>query len=431
MPKEEREKKRNRKKNLRILLVLGILFYMIFRSVPFLSASNFKTTTAQEGYIEDKIKASGVIIRDEQVYLSDGEGRVNVVKNEGEKVKAGANIVKLSLNKDNASLKGELEEVNKKIKSLEKVDKGENIQNRDNQKSTHNLANIVDKIQESIAEEDLTEMEALTDSLDCCMGKKKNIDGKDTLSDSSLENLQNKKEEILNKISDNTTNYLSKESGVVSYSIDGLEEIYPIKKIYDFSYDDLNREKLDTKKIKSGDTVKAGEPIFKIMDNLNWYLALKIENIKDIEPLKEGDTVYVSFDPNDNKRVKGQILKINKNKSKASMIIKFDTFFSEYYNYRYVDVDIIKSKYEGLKVPNKSIVKKEGIKGVYIKDIDGIVKFRPVNILGQDDEFTIVDVGDKNKHIMVKGSDEKEKTLKLFDEVIIDSDKVEEGQIID
>lgn len=431
MPKEEREKKRNRKKNLRILLVFGILFYMIFRSVPFLYASNFKTTTAQEGYIEDKIKASGVIIRDEQVYLSDGEGRVNVVKNEGEKVKAGANIVELSLNKDNVSLKGELEEVDKKIKSLEKIDKGENIQNRDNQKSTHNLADIVDKIQENIAEEDLTEMEFLTDSLDCCMGKKKNVDGKDTLSDSSLENLQNKKEEILNKISDNTINYLSKESGVVSYNIDGLEEIYSIKKIYDFSYDDLNQEKLDTKKIKSGDTVKAGEPIFKIMDNLNWYLALKIENIKDIEPLKEGDTVYVSFDSNDSKRVKGQILKINKNKSKASMIIKFDTFFSEYYNYRYVDVDIIKSKYEGLKVPNKSVVKKEGVKGVYIKDISGIVKFRPINILGQDDEFTIVDVGDKNKHIMVKGSDEKKKTLKLFDEVIIDSDKVEEGQIVD
>lgn len=85
-------------------------------------------------------------------------------------------------------------------------------------------------------------------------------------------------------------------------------------------------------------------------------------------------------------------------------------------------------------IPNKSIVEKDGIKGVYIKDISGIVKFRPIKILTSDEEHTIVSEGNgssKTIELEVNGKPQQFKTVQLFDEVFVNGSKLKEGLIID
>ena len=113
------------------------------------------------------------------------------------------------------------------------------------------------------------------------------------------------------------------------------------------------------------------------------------------------------------------------------MVINFNSFFHDHYDKRIVDVELVKSRHEGLKVPIKSISEKDGIKGVYIKDISGIIKFRPIEILGKNEEYAIISSGDKNNNINIKGSDEVVKTVKLFDEILLNNGKIKEGQIVD
>ena len=45
-----------------------------------------------------------------------------------------------------------------------------------------------------------------------------------------------------------------------------------------------------------------------------------------------------------------------------------------------MEVNIIKYKHDGFKIPTRSIVEKDGTKGV-IKGISGIIKFKPIEIL--------------------------------------------------
>ena len=118
-------------------------------------------------------------------------------------------------------------------------------------------------------------------------------------------------------------------------------------------------------------------------------------------------------------------------KKEALVVIKFTNYLYELYEERYLDIELIKNTYEGLKVPNESIVEHDKIKGVFIKDISGIVRFRPVEILARDTQNAIVSEGENGRIKIIKdGKEELVKTLQVFDEIFIDGSQVKEGQLI-
>lgn len=432
MSRKERDKKRSKKKKIRTFFIAFVFIYLIFRSVPALHASTLKTAIVEEGILEDKVKLKGLIIKDERVYSSEGEGKIKLYKKEGERVKLGTKVAQISLIDNNSSLKDELKEVNKKIDSIEKIRKEKKTMESDKDKVNKNANEVLDDIQDSINYENYEKVSDLKEELYVSLGKQKNIDGKNTLASQTLENLKKEKERLTKEIANNTINYISKESGIVSYKIDGIENLYSTQNVLNYDIDDVKKleSQINIKTIKDGAKVNVKDTLFKIVDNHNWYILVQVDNIKTISPLKEGDNINVFID-NDDQKVKGKILKINKKGRQAVMVINFNSFFHDHYDKRIVDVELVKSRHEGLKVPIKSISEKDGIKGVYIKDISGIIKFRPIEILGKNEEYAIISSGDKNNNINIKGSDEVVKTVKLFDEILLNNGKIKEGQIVD
>ena len=150
------------------------------------------------------------------------------------------------------------------------------------------IENIVNEIQESISQGNYEKAEILKDKLSIYDGKFKDIRRDDTLISQSLDNLKEKREEIISQISNNTINYFSKESGILSFNIDGYEEIYSINYKDDYKYSDFKSISNKQRIISNNDNVKVDEPIFKIMDNFEWYMIIKVENIKDISSYEEG-----------------------------------------------------------------------------------------------------------------------------------------------
>ena len=112
------------------------------------------------------------------------------------------------------------------------------------------------------------------------------------------------------------------------------------------------------------------------------------------------------------------------------MIIKFSDKLHDYYNNRFPEVEIIKDKIDGLKIPTKAIIDKDSIKGVYIKDKSGIVKFRPIKIIGEEGNDTYVDSGNSNGNITLESVEKAVQTITLFDEIFINTTNIKEGQII-
>ena len=113
--------RKKRKKKWRIALIGFVFIYLFFRSAPSLFAARFKTILPEKKIIEDKIQTEAIIIKKESLYRSDGEGKIELVANEGERVAVGTRIAKLTLLKDTSTLNQELEELDRKIDMLTKT----------------------------------------------------------------------------------------------------------------------------------------------------------------------------------------------------------------------------------------------------------------------------------------------------------------------
>jgi 5-methylcytosine-specific restriction endonuclease McrBC GTP-binding regulatory subunit McrB len=97
-------------------------------------------------------------------------------------------------------------------------------------------------------------------------------------------------------------------------------------------------------------------------------------------------------------------------------------------------LELIIDVHEGIKINSKALIEKDGLKGVYIKDASNIVKFFPVEILGQDKDVSIIYIGNyvsEDRRRVINISENSYDTIKIFDKIIIEPEKVYEGQIIE
>lgn len=210
--------------------------------------------------------------------------------------------------------------------------------------------------------------------------------------------------------------YTAKQAGIMSRVIDGYESKFSSKNIDKFTVADFKELEVSKTDVNENQELESVQSIFKIIEDQKWYIITKIENEK-LEKLKKGDTVSININKDEDKK-DATIVKIDRSKEDVFVILEMDTHLHDFYKERYVDLRIIKDVYSGLKVPQDSIIEKDGTKGVFIKDISGVVKFRPVSIIKKTQYTTLVEP--------VEG----QTPLKLFDEVFADGNKVKEGQLV-
>lgn len=429
MSRKERELKRKKKKRFQIALISFIFLYLFIRSVPSVFGSAFKTILPESINIEDKVIAEGIIIKKENLYKADAEGKVELIINEGERVAAGSRVANLILLNDTSTLNQELEELDKKIEVLSQTEKDSEIIKDDEEKVEENIEETIYELQNSIIQGDYKNTEILKGKISIYSTKQKDITGENTLISQSLDSLKVKQNEIKEQISNNTISYFPGQAGIVSFKIDNFEEIYSFNHKDNFTYSDFKLVSNKEESVENNKNVKVGDPIFKIIDNFKWYMMIKVDDSKTIDGYKEGDSIVLTSKDIEGE-LKGIIKSIGKEKGKALIQCEFNTDFYDYYDKRFIDVNIIKYKYDGFKIPTKSIVDKDGQKGVYIKDISGIIKFKPVEILKEEDKITYIKSGDKNNEINIKGSDKPLKTVAIFDEILRNTINVKEGMII-
>lgn len=82
------KKRKKRKRRIRALVFIVIIIYFVIRSIPSLVTSFAKTTPAERITYIDNIELEGIVLKDEKVYLSNGE-KAEYTKENGEKVRVG------------------------------------------------------------------------------------------------------------------------------------------------------------------------------------------------------------------------------------------------------------------------------------------------------------------------------------------------------
>lgn len=408
----KRQKNRKRRQTFRTITISFIFLYLILRSAPILIANNAKTILPEKGTLINTISTEGVLIKHETVIKANNNGIVEHSSIEGERIAAGTEVANINSLTDTSSLRQELVQIEESIEALEKSTTETSLLIMEKEKIETVKDDLVLQLQNMIISGQYDKIYILKEQLALYEDKAKDVSFTNTLVGQSLENLIIKKENINEEINKNHIKYYTSHGGIISYNIDGYEEVFLPKEFENYTYDKL---KIDSNiPIDKGyETITIGQPICKVIDNFQWFLALKIEDIKEIEDFKVNNTLKIKFKDSDEEQ-NGKIIAINFSGNKAIIIVELNNMLHNYYNIRFSEVDIIKSKKDGYKIPTEAIIDKNSEQGVYIKDKSGIVKFRKLTIIGQDLNYTYVDVDD----------------IGLFDEIFISPKNIKEGQIL-
>lgn len=336
--------KKHRKKILLLLLVC-VLIYIIYVVVQLIRKPT-DTVYVEMGQIREEEVAVGYIIRDEEVIQGENyKNGIEQIKTEGEKVAKGEAIFRYYSNNE--------ENLVEKIKELdEKIDiameESENLPTSD----TKALEDQIDsKIYDLYEESDLTEIQNNKEEIISNMSKKSKIAGEESPAGSYLKKLIDERSEYENQLTSGEEYIEATKSGIVSYRVDGYEDILTTDDFGKYTKDFL--EELN---LKTGQIIPMSSEAGKIVDNYSCYIVcvLDSEYARDAEV---GDSVTIKLPSG--KEVEASIEYKIIEGEEYILTLKINEGVEELTSYRKISFSIIWWSKSGLKVPNTAISTEE------------------------------------------------------------------------
>ncbi len=321
-----------------ILFIVAAVLYVIIYILPQVTGVLRSSYTAQYGELKTFDKVDGYFVRTEYVYFSEITGAANRYIDENKLVRKGTRIMEVT---PGGEVKAEEDKDKKDAKASE----------------TEKAAD------ESAGEGGNSNVKALDASKkgDAVYSEiRKNVKG-----DQRIE----------------TDDFITQNEGILSYHADGNESIITpenmdkkdkafFQKLSNMSDMNLNN-----------DIVAKTDPVFKIVDRAAWYIICYIPREHE-KRYKEGNRIRILI--NDEKTITGTVQSITDERREKRLTIKTNNYYENFATLRKADIEVITSDVMGLLISNTSIVKKDGKKGVYVRQKTGKYQFVPINVIATD-----------------------------------------------
>lgn len=367
----------NKKKAVFIVLLILIIFYALFL-VAKLVKNPTDTFVVTKGKLTQEETVLGYIAREETVVKGANykNGMVKI-KDEGAKVAKDDSIFRYYS-------VGE-EELKSKIAKLD-VEMQQIMQNEEGAFSSDIklLENQVEKELNAVYEiNSIQKIQEHTKNINSYIAKKAKISGELSPSGSYLKQLLAQRQEYENQLIANSEYIKAPVSGIVSYRVDGLEDVL---KVEDFSK--FNKEFLHNFDLKTGQTVALSEEMGKIINNYQCYIIFNSKS-NEAKNSKVGDTIKIRLQ---NSNVINATIEniINEEDKTKTITIKITKNIEDLISYRKISFDIIWWSEEGYKIPTEAIKEEDG-KSYIIRNRNGYYDKMLIKILKQNDEYCIVE----------------------------------------
>ncbi len=403
-------KNMNKKK---LIIVSGVLAIIVIYAI-YLIIKLIQNPTdifvVKQGTIVEEETAVGYIIREEQVVKGNNykNGMVQI-RAEGEKVAKNDPIFRY-YSEGEEDLNKKIQELDQKINEvLSKV----NVPSGDISALEKRIDEKLDSLQN---ENNLQNIQDSKKSINNDILKKAQIAGELSPSGSYLKKLIDERKEYENKLNSESEYLNAPESGVVSYKVDGYEEVLTPD---DFST--LTEDFLNDLNIKTGEVVASSTESGKIINNFTCYIAAVLDS-EIAKQAELGDEVKLRLPSGD--EVEGSVEYISDEKNKRIIVFKLNEGVEQLISYRKISFDIIWWKTTGKKIPNSAIgyEEKNGNQVAYITRIlAGYTDKIWVKILRENDKYSIVDNYTRSELEELGYSDEEisnRTVLTLYDEIM-------------
>ena len=419
--REDKNTKTKKKFNKKIIIYIAIILVVIyvFYTIYLLIKQPTDVFTLEEGTLYSEETDIGYVIRDEVVIQGENyKNGMEKIKSEGEKVAVNEAVLRY-YTKNEESLKEKIAELDTKIQEA---------MANETDLFTGDMKSLETQIDQKLLEistiNDTTKLEEYKKEINELITKKANIAGDLSPQGSYLKELIEERKNYENELNSGAEYINSSKSGVVSYKVDGLEDVL---KPTEECFSTLTKEYLENLDLKTGKIVPTSEESGKIIDNTYCYIAT-ISHTEEAQNAEVGDKIRVRLPSGS--EVSAEITYILQNDNDRVLILKIEKGVEELISYRKISFDLIWWSETGLKVPNQAIVKENDLAYV-VRNRAGYLSKLLVKVKREGEKYSIVEPYDTEELKELGFSNEEiisYKKVSLYDEVIINPDltKVEE-----
>ena len=373
----ETRKKIEKKKFIMNIIFIIVSLYIIY-AVYLIIKTPTDTITVENGTLTAEESSTGYIIRDETIVKGKNyKNGINQIILEGEKAAKNQTIFRY-YGKEETKLQSQIDEVNEKIqKALEKENlfTSSDIKNLDDQ--------IDSKLQDLKTINDVKNLSEYKKQLSEIMLKKATIAGENSKSGSYIKKLIEKREKYEKQLIEGSEYIVAPKSGIVSYRVDGLENVLKTD-----GFEELNEKKLNELDVKTGQIVSSSSEEGKVINNFNIYIATILDSLP-AKQAENGKNVLITLASGEEVNATIHYTKVQDN-GKVLIIFKINTLTDELRSYRKISFNITWWSFAGIKVPNDSILEDENhSKYVLRKNSAGTTKCY-VKILKTNEKYSII-----------------------------------------
>lgn len=311
--------------NLGLIIFVVILAYLIINIYNYYTAKHITYYEVDEGSIQMKTTYSALALRDEKIVYSYDDGDLNYYIKDNSRAKKGSLVASID---EEGSISRQISDATDKAGIITEDSKIE-------------IADDVNKYIENFDNNKFYDIYRFKDDIDASLMEAVNLS-------------------ILNSISEFATQdansfsfhreYAS-EPGIVAYYYDGYENV----NIENFTPGMLDRMGYQKNSLKGRKSLSVGDPLYKLITSEDWNLVMKADDTL-LDLIGEETVLKVRFREDDT--LAWSYVSTREIDGETYLILTLNNSLIRFASERFVDIDIITDKNEGLKIPNSAITSK-------------------------------------------------------------------------
>lgn len=395
------------KANIRIIVIAVILlvFIIVYKSKDVFTHKTIYTVV--NGDLESMTETNLYLLKSENIVDYNKEESITAIVDQGKRASKYEAIATYQ-NDSYEDYQNQIAQIDKQIQSLIK-DMPE-THSADITGIENKILKYASELQGTTSYSKIQEYKAKLDEL---AYKKITILANSSPEDSAIRDLISQREELvrLSKTSENTI--WTDRSGIVTYKLDGLEDVLDYENITNYSAQDLENI------IEKYNTNGNNEFGIKIVNNFNAYLLVKTPKGENDEYIKEGRTYNIRVADLENTTLKVRLTKNIAEGDYNYSIFEIHNEIDSLVDYRKLSCEVIWNTISGMAVPLNAIYHDDEQNYDYVLMVYGTdYKRVAVNIKRKSDSIAIVENVDKSTAESY-GLDTSF-VLEMYDELVIE-----------
>jgi len=404
-----------------------ILFFIIFIvGIVYLASIVIETVQkpvisyqmVQRGMIDNSEVFSGLIVRSEKVVMNKDPGNMYLIAGEGEKIRKDGQVYQVLDTLETLALEQNIQKVESDIEKVQNKRQDMSYYQNEIQVINNKITNHVEEFFIFSKTGKLNETHDLKKQIEYEILQRKNIhmnDHADTLSP-----LKDQKKDLSAQLTANQKIYKAPEPGIISYSIDGYEEVFTFETLDKITEEDIEK-RYATTNTTINEILEVSNPAYKIINDEKWYM-VSFMPASWASRFKEAQSYdFILMEDNNMEftlRVEQNEPQEDQHKIIFSSREQLDLFSTK----RIASFKSTQYIYEGLKIPKSAIIERNLIKipAAYLVDDENGKGVLKINQETQEHNFSKINIQfeDDAQYIHVLQNLEQKGTLKLGDTIV-------------